>query len=321
MRPLSALAASVSAKGAALTRGLARKRRLALGLGAVGLNFYLPAWFHGGIVTWASKGACVPALNCYSCPSAVGACPMGALQHSMASLRFNLSVAQYQLGLYVIGFFGLVGGFAGRLTCGWICPFGLVQEGLHKIPTPKLGVPRFLSSMRYMVLGALVLALPFFILDQFGYGQTWFCKWLCPAGTLEAGVPLVLLNSGVRAQIGLLYAWKIGVLILFLGWMVVSLRPFCRTTCPLGAILGLFNKVSMFRLRLEEARCTSCGNCEQACPIDVRVRQSPNSPGCIRCLKCISACKEGCLTYEFSRKRPSGETLNSEQEAPGAVSM
>ena len=86
-----------------------KKRRWFQAASALGINIYLPAWLEGRIFRGAIKGTCVPVLNCYSCPSAVGACPIGALQNSMASLRFNISAAQFQFGLYVIGFLGLVG--------------------------------------------------------------------------------------------------------------------------------------------------------------------------------------------------------------------
>ena len=84
----------------------------------------------GRIWQGPSKQVCVPGLNCYSCPGALGACPIGSLQSFMsgAVLRFPF----YVLGLMIL--FGLI---LGRRICGWLCPFGLVQELLYKIPTPK----------------------------------------------------------------------------------------------------------------------------------------------------------------------------------------
>ncbi len=275
------------------------RRRWAQILGTIGLNAYLPAFFTGTIVQARSKGICVPVLNCYSCPSAVAACPIGSIQHSLASARVRVSQGQIQVGLYALGSLGVVGALVGRFPCGWFCPFGLVQELLYKIPGPKLRIPHVLSYVRYAVLALTVFILPFLVLDAFGYGDTWFCKWICPAGTLEAGLPLAGVNAGVRYQIGLLFAWKVALLLLFVAWMIVSMRPFCRTVCPLGAILGLFNKVSFLRLKVDASKCTACGSCRQVCPVDLDVPKRPNSPDCIRCLKCVKICPESCIRYEF----------------------
>lgn len=280
-----------------------RKRRWYQAFAALGFNVYLPSFLKGRIYQGNIKGVCVPALNCYSCPSAIGACPIGALQNSLASLRFNLSLAQYQLGLYVIGFFGVVGSLVGRMPCGWLCPFGLIQELLHKIPSPKVRIPRFLSSFRYVVLVVFVLLLPFLIVDEVGIGQTWFCKWICPAGTLEAGIPLIILNKDIRGLVGFMFGWKMAILVLFVVWMVFSMRPFCRTTCPLGAILGLFNRASIFRMAVDEGLCTKCEKCYQDCPVEVRFFETPNSPDCIRCLKCVPSCEYGAISHEFLPKK------------------
>lgn len=270
---------------------------------ALGLNAWVPSWLKGEIFQGGIKGVCVPGLNCYSCPSALGACPVGALQTSFAGLRFNLSVAEKKFGLYVAGFLAAVGSAVGRMPCGWVCPFGYLQELLHKIPTPKLDVPRFLTYFRYAVLATTVVALPLLVVDQFGYGQTWFCKWICPAGTLEAGIPLILLKADLRPLVGFMYYWKLGLLALFLVWFVLSRRPFCRTVCPLGAFWGLFNRVSLFRMAVDDAKCTLCDKCRQDCPVGIRIYESANSPDCVRCLKCVSSCKFGAVSYEFLGKK------------------
>lgn len=281
-----------------------RKRRWFQAVAAAAFNIHIPSILKRGIYRGPSKGACVPVLNCYSCPSAVGACPIGSLQSSLGNARLNLSLGRRQLGLYVLGFLGTVGSLAGRLPCGWLCPFGLIQELVHKVPSPKFGVPRVLRYFKYVVLAVPTILLPILVLDAFGGGEPWFCKWICPAGTLEAGIPLALLAPAIRAQLGALFAWKSAVLAGFLVWMVFVMRPFCRTTCPLGAILGLFNRVSLFRMTVDEETCTLCGKCERECPVGVRIYETPNSPDCIRCLKCERVCPFGSIGHEFLRTRP-----------------
>jgi len=278
---------------------------------ALAMNAWLPGWLKGRIFQGNIKGVCVPALNCYSCPSALGACPVGALQTSFGGLRFNLSVGQKKFGLYVIGLLGVVGAAVGRLPCGWICPFGYFQELVHKIPSPKLRMPSFFSYFRYVFLAVFVVALPLLVVDEFGFGQTWFCKWICPAGTLEAGLPLVALNSGLRALVGFMYYWKVALLVLFLVAMVLIRRPFCRAVCPLGAILGLFNKASLFRMAVDDEKCVRCDECLKDCPVGIRIYESADTPDCIRCLKCVSSCKYGAVSYSFLKKREVAEDLRA----------
>ncbi len=282
---------------------------------ALALNAYLPAWFKGGIFQGGVKGVCVPALNCYSCPSAFGACPIGAVQTFFGSLRFNLSIAQKSFGLYVIGFLGAVGSVVGRMPCGWVCPFGFLQELLYKIPTAKIKIPHVLSYFRYVVLVLFVVALPLLVVDEFGFGQTWFCKWICPAGMLEGGIPLVLLNAHLRDLVGFMYFWKLGLLVLFLIWMILSIRPFCRTVCPLGALFGLFNKASLFRMAVEDERCTRCDQCLKDCPVEIKVYESANSPDCVRCLKCLDSCKFGAVSYSFLGKKEIAQDQRAEASA------
>ncbi len=281
---------------------LIRKRGWVQALSALGINIYLPAWLKGQIYQGPTKGVCVPVLNCYSCPSAVGACPIGAIQTFMASLRFNVSHAQVQLGIYVLGFLGAVGAFVGRLTCGWACPFGWLQELMYKLPVKKIRLPRFFALGKFVFLAVMVFLLPLLIVDEYGFGQTWFCKWVCPDGTLVAGLPLVLLNPDLRSLVGFMFKWKFAILVLFLGLMAVSKRPFCRAVCPLGAFLGLFNKASLFRMAVDDEKCTLCKRCQRDCPVDIGIYASPNSPSCIRCLKCVDSCAYGAISYGFPHK-------------------
>jgi len=291
------------------------RRRWVQILSTIALNPIVPHFFTGKIVQAQSKGVCVPVLNCYSCPAAVGACPIGTLQHSFAALRFRISTGVIQPGLYALGSLGIVGSLVGRFPCGWFCPFGLLQELLYKIPGPKLRIPKILNYLKYVILALTVFILPAVVLDAVGYGETWFCKWICPAGTLEAGLPLVAANAAIRSQIGLLFVWKVAVLVAFVLWMIVSMRPFCRTVCPLGALLGLFNKVSLLCLTVDSSRCLGCGSCSKACPVDLDVPKEPNSPECIRCLKCVKACEVGCLDYEFPlHARREGEAAPADQD-------
>ena len=93
-------------------------------------NGYVRGFLEGKIYSGPLKQLCVPGLNCYSCPGALGACPIGALQAVLGSRGRKFS-------FYVLGFLLAVGAVCGRFVCGWLCPFGLFQELLHKIPFPR----------------------------------------------------------------------------------------------------------------------------------------------------------------------------------------
>jgi polyferredoxin len=217
----------------------------------------------------------------------------------MAGIRLALENGQIYVGFYVIGSMGVIGSFVGRMVCGWACPFGLFQELLHKIPSPKFGVWRPLRFIKYVLLLFMVILLPLFAVDAFGFGQTWFCKYICPAGTLQAGLPLIILQPGLRESLGLLFLNKLFILSFFIVWAVFASRPFCRTACPLGAFYALFNKIKLVKLRLDTERCTQCEACHAVCPMGVHFNESPDDMECISCLSCSKACNFNAISLEI----------------------
>lgn len=245
------------------------------------------------------KVVCSPGLNCYSCPASTTYCPLGSLQQLFAGIRLALENGQMFFGLYVVGTIGAIGGFVGRMVCGWVCPFGLIQELLHKIPSPKFNVPRVLRFIKYGVLALLVIILPLFAVDQFGLGSPWFCKYLCPAGTLEAGLPMLALQPSLRQTIGPLFYNKLFFMFVFILWSIPASRPFCRTTCPLGAFYALFSKVKLVKLHLDTSKCTQCKACHSVCPMGVKFNESPDDMECISCLSCTKACKFGAIELQI----------------------
>lgn len=245
------------------------------------------------------KVICAPGLNCYSCPAATLSCPIGALQQLLGNLRFSLENGQLFLGWYVVGAMGVLGSLFGRMICGWFCPFGFFQELLHKIPSRKFQVPRPLRYFKYAVLAVMVVLLPLLVVDQYGGGVTWFCKYLCPAGTIEAGLPMLFLQPDLRKVLGFLFLNKLVILVVFIIWSIIASRPFCRTTCPLGAFYALFRKAKLIRLQWHEDRCTHCQACHQVCPMGVKFNESPDDGECITCLKCLhQACQYEAISLE-----------------------
>ena len=263
-------------------------------------NSYLAGFAKGKIYQGKLKNLCVPGLNCYSCPGALGSCPVGAMQAVVGSWNFKLT-------FYVAGFLMFTGALTGRFVCGWLCPFGLIQDLLHKIPFPKkIGIfpgDRFLRKLKYVIFLVFVILMPMFVVDLLGQGAPYFCKLICPAGTLEGGLPLVLLNKGMRGAIGWLYAWKNVLLVVILILSVIIYRPFCKYICPLGAVYSLFQPISVFRYRVDQELCTHCGACAKACKMQVDPVKSPNHPECIRCGQCKKVCPTGALDYNVGKFR------------------
>lgn len=273
-------------------------------------NAYVKGFLPGGtpIYTGPLKKFCVPGMNCYSCPGALGSCPIGSMQAVFDARQRHLS-------FYVFGYIALIGLAVGRFICGWLCLFGLIQELLYKIPTPKITVPKKLDSklryLKYVMLFVMVFALPFFYRSQYGTGDPFFCKYVCPVGTLEGGIPLVLLDSSMRSAAGWLFRWKFLILILCILASVFIYRPFCKYTCPLGALYGIFQKVSLLRMRVDEHSCVNCGMCARTCKMNVDPHMTPNSAECIRCGACVQACPKNALTLSI---RP-GEPVTIKQQS------
>jgi len=248
------------------------------------------------------KTLCSPGLNCYSCPASTTYCPIGAIQQLLLGIRFSIETGSYYFGASVFGTIGIIGSLTGRFTCGWLCPFGLLQELLHKIPSgKKIAIPQTWKYIKYFVLLLLVVAFPLLLTDQWGMGKPWFCKFICPAGTLEAGIPLLILQPDLRETIGYLFYNKLFWMFGFLIWSIVSCRPFCKTTCPLGAFYGMFNKKSIIQLHLHKANCTECGACRDVCPMDIQFNRNVNSNECIYCLRCMTeACRFNAISIQIA---------------------
>lgn len=268
------------------------KRRIIQIYSALLYNANIKGFKTGNIYTGNSKYLCVPGLNCYSCPGAIGACPLGSLQNALAA-------SDTRTPAYIFGILVLFGLLLGRTICGFLCPIGLGQELLYKIKTPKAKkskVTRVLSYFKYVILAVLVITVPI----MYHTGVPAFCKYICPSGTLLGGIGLLINpeNADMYGMLGPLFTWKFLLLILFIVASVFIFRFFCRFLCPLGAIYGFFCKVAMLGVKLDKNKCTECGLCVTTCKMDIK---RVGDHECIHCGACISVCPAKAISWKGSK--------------------
>ncbi len=256
-------------------------------LAAYAQNFYLTGFISVSLYQGVLKSFCAPGLNCYACPAATFSCPIGTLQHYGIVRQFPY---------FLLGFLGLVGMSVARFTCGWLCPFGFFQDMMKKISKRVVPLPPRLTYLKYAFLIVPAIILPIYL------GDSWFSK-ICPSGGLTAALPWVFMDTSrsefhagmeVRPLLGTMFAIKMVILGGFLIAMVFIKRPFCRLMCPLGAILSLFNRVSILKIRVEGPVCTGCGLCRENCPVDINPCDEVDSSNCIKCLECTK-CPHGAI--------------------------
>ena len=247
-------------------------RRIAQGISLAAFNL--------GIL-FQQKAVCIPILHCHSCYLASFACPIGVLGHYASYLI---------LPFLAVGIIGVIGALLGRALCGWVCPFGLIQELLYKIPSPKFRFPPWFRLLKYPVFVGSVLLVPIFV----GVLSPWFfCRW-CPVATFEAAIPNAIARGGFEDTASAFV--RLSILGIVLVTAVISHRAFCIGLCPIGAMMAPFNRISAIYLRRNPAKCTECGACVSACPTrqvaDVKRGILPGDSDleCILCMDCTKKC-------------------------------
>ena len=259
-------------------------------------NAHLRGFVDGEIYQGKAKYACVPGLNCYSCPAAAGACPLGALQNALASTG-------HRAGWYMLGMLLLFGVILGRTVCGWLCPFGLIQELLHKLPSFKIKknrVTRLISYLKYVILILFIIAIPLWYGLKHDIPYPGFCKYICPAGTLEGAMGLLSNpgNSELFSMLGIFFTRKFVILVIIGLACIFCYRSFCRFLCPLGAIYGLFNRFCLVGVKVDAERCNGCGACVRSCGMDVK---HVGDHECIHCARCMDVCHQDAISLKAGK--------------------
>ena len=235
-----------------------------------------------GVSRVFQTGFVCPFLYCHGCPFAAFGCPIGVIQNF---------IIYHQFPLFIIGSLGIYGILLGRTFCGWACPFGTLHDMLSYSNAKRSIQTRNYWYVKYIIL-FLTLALAWFALD------TVFCKF-CPSGSLFAAIPFRLLYPGA-AEFGLFFYIHVFTLALTIILALLISRFWCRYLCPLGAVAGAFNKMSMINISLDEKRCKKCLLCLEACRMRItKLEEIGSSTDCILCGRCVETCPEKALSFQI----------------------
>lgn len=274
-----------------IKRLLPSKRKLIQLYFALLFNVNFKGFKTGQIYRGATKNLCVPGINCYSCPGAVGSCPLGSMQGALSNGHTTI--------FYVFGIILLFSIIFGRMICAWLCPFGYIQELVYKVKTKKVKKSKFtriLSYLKYVILIVFVFIIPIcYAIKDVPFPA--FCKFICPAGTLEGAMGLLAnkVNNSFFSMLGPLFTWKFLLMVSIIVGAIFVYRLFCRFLCPLGALYGLFNRFSIFGIKLDNAKCTNCSLCVNRCKLDV---YKVGDQECISCGECIDVCPTKAISWK-----------------------
>ncbi len=193
-------------------------------------------------------------------------CPLAAVQNVI--LKWNTA---YLLLFAVPTALSLL---FGRVFCGYVCPFGAVQEWLH-VRRWAIRLPHAIDrGLRWLKVALLVyLVVRVLVTGTITLADETPFKALF----LWGGTPLTIALSAIAAALS-----------------IVIFRPFCAYGCPLGAFLGILSKFSLFQLTRGED-CSSCGVCTASCNSGACTNGDVDSADCLLCGACVDACPASCL--------------------------
>lgn len=222
----------------------------------------------------------------------------------------------------------LIGSFllailAGNFYCGWICPFGSLQEWLGKIGSlfmkKKLRMPRraqkVLQFSKYIVYTFIAVN-----------GVLGIAGGLAQNGAFNSNYYfLSLVSSGSLERIGQIAS--IPVLVFLATYLITALlfdRPFCNYLCPDGVKYSLLSFMRVFTIRRNACQCVNCKKCSHVCPMQIDVANANNlrNANCINCMQCVAACPvKNTLSYGPCLGRTPVGTPNKKEPVVGPCSQ
>lgn len=182
----------------------------------------------------------------------------------------------------------------GRAFCGWVCPMDFLYEMVDKIRGNRqwaIGdrVKNISPKIGYGIAGVLLIVsalvnIPFF---------TNYISHLTNFFRMLTGGVFFVLDLPVEPSV-LVFSMGVIFVLLFLEYLFP--RLWCRVLCPVGKTYGLFNKISLLKLKFVEGECGQCNLCEQVCYMNVKIARHIDKPSlrdinCIYCGRCVEGCE------------------------------
>jgi polyferredoxin len=244
--------------------------------------------------------------------------------HALAHIQLVPAVLAGSIGISIVLLLLTV--LFGRIYCSAICPLGILQDIISRFTRrgKKKNKKRrwFAYSkpqtiLRYSLLAVCTLFLifgitvPLLYLDPYSnfgrIAENLFRPVVMEGNNLVNGIALKFNNydfyhvtiytvTNLSLAIATAALLIIGVMALLRG------RLFCNTICPVGSLLGLISKFSVFKIQLDHSKCTSCGSCEKACKAQCinSKEKTVDSSRCVDCFNCLGRCKLGGIRYKLA---------------------
>lgn len=238
----------------------------------------------------------------------------------MAKIQFLPALLALNVGV-IIGLVVLTLLF-GRIYCSVICPLGIMQDGFGWLGkkakknrysySPAMNVLRYVmlvlmaASIIFGINSAVALLAPYsaygriaqtLVSPVWEWGNNILASWAERADSYAFYEVDIWVRSGITLGVALVTLAVLG----FLAWR--NGRTYCNTICPVGTLLGILSRFSLFRPVIDTSKCNSCGlcgrNCKSSC-IDSK-NHTIDYSRCVACMDCISKCNKGAISYTWER--------------------